>query len=47
MIMLSGWPSSYVDAILTRVNTAGVIAKPFDVQTLVDSVHQVLRSTAL
>jgi len=44
MIMLSGWPVSYVDSILERVDAAGVVTKPFDIQTLLESVHQVLRS---
>jgi CheY-like chemotaxis protein len=44
MIMLSGWPTPYVESVLDRANTAGVITKPFDMETLLDSVHKVLRT---
>jgi DNA-binding response OmpR family regulator len=42
VIVLSDWPVQYMEDTLAGVGRAGVIARPFDLDNLTNSVHQVL-----
>ena len=44
MIILSGWPIQYVENVLIGINKPGVVAKPFDVDTLLCTVHKILKT---
>ena len=42
VIVLSDWPVQYMENTLAGVNKTGVLARPFDLDCLTNSIHQVL-----
>jgi DNA-binding response OmpR family regulator len=42
VIVISDWPVQYMEHALAGVNRNGVIARPFDLDSLTNSVHRVL-----